>query len=203
MTGCGVGPKRGVSQFCHCEATKWPKQSRFRPGLLRRPLAGPPRNDRSPVGLAFVLQNLGRRGFGLVLVVVALAVLGFLSLTTFGIARREFRNAMDDGFAAEAFEAAESGLAAAAASAAGFGGAPRGVPQPGPGSPGGRTRFETTAIRLTGSALLLLSTGERLGGAGEVLARRRLGLIGKIVPATGLTPARFLQLNARGWAQLY
>lgn len=145
----------------------------------------------------------GKRGFGLVLVVVALAVLGFLSLTTFGIARREFRNAMDDGFAAEAFEAAESGLAAAAAGAAGFVGAPRWVPQPGPGTPGGRTRFETTVIRLTGSALLLQSTGERLGGAGEVLARRRLGVVGKIIPATASAPARFQQLASRGWVQLY
>ena len=143
------------------------------------------------------------RGFGLLLVVVVLAVLGFLSLSAFGIARREFRSAMEVGFAAEAFEAAESGLAAAASMAGGFGGAPVRVPLPGPGVVGDRTRFGTTIIRLTGSVLLLQSTGERLDGAGEVLARRVLGMVGKVVPASGSSPARFQPLASRNWVQLY
>lgn len=143
------------------------------------------------------------RGFGLLLVVVVLAVLGFLSLSAFGIARREFRTATDLGFAAEAFEAAESGLAAAASTAAGFQSVPLLVPQLGPGVLGHRTRFATTVVRLTPSVLLLRSDGERLDGAGEVLARRGLGMVGKVIPATGSAPAKFQPLNSRGWAQLY
>jgi hypothetical protein len=145
----------------------------------------------------------GEQGFGLLLVVVMLAVLGFLSLTTFGIARREFRSATDLGYAAEAFEAAESGLAAAASTAAGFQGAPLRVPQLGPGMLGSRTRFATTVIRLTPSVFLLRSVGERLDGAGEVLARRRLGLLGRLVTPPGSPVSRFLQLQSRGWVQLY
>lgn len=142
------------------------------------------------------------RGFGLLLVVVVLAVLGFLSLSAFGIARREFRSATEVGFAAEAFEAAESGLAAAASVAGGFGSAPVLMPQPGPGVLGSKSRFATTIIRLPGSLVLLQSTGERLDGAGEVLARRRLGLLGRIVTPTGSTVPRFEQLRSRGWVQL-
>jgi hypothetical protein len=143
------------------------------------------------------------RGFGLLLVVVVLAVLGFLSLSAFGIARREFRSAMEVGFAADAFEAAESGLAASASVAGGFGSAPPLVSLPGPGVAGERTRFATTIIRLAGSVVLLESTGERMDGAGDVLARRILGMAGKIVPAAGTSPARFQPLASRGWVQLY
>jgi type II secretory pathway pseudopilin PulG len=149
------------------------------------------------------VRRLGERGFGLLLVVVVLTILGFLSLTAFGTARREFRSATELGFAAEAFEAAESGLAAAASTAAGFQGAPLLVPQLGPGMLGPRTRFATTIVRLTESVLFLQCTGERVDGAGEVLARRRLALLGKIVPDTGSASARFEQLGARGWVQLY
>lgn len=143
------------------------------------------------------------RGFGLLLVVVVLALLGFLSLSAFGIARREFRGATDLGFAAEAFEAAESGLAAAASAAGGFQGAPVLVPQPGPGVLGDGPRFATTILRLTPDLFLLQSVGERLDGAGEVLARRRLGMVGKILPATGSSPARFRPLDSHRWAKLY
>jgi len=143
------------------------------------------------------------RGFGLLLVVVVLALLGLLALSTFGIARREFRGARDLGYAAEAFEAAESGLAAAASIAPGFAVAPPMFSQPGPGAVGGRTRFATTVVRLNGSVMVLRATGERLGGAGEVLSRRRLGLVGKIIPATGASAARFQPLDSRGWVQIF
>ncbi len=143
------------------------------------------------------------RGFGLLLVVVVLALLGFLSLSAFGIARREFRGATDLGFAAEAFEAAESGLAAAASAAAVFGSAPLRQPQLGPGMTGDRVRFATTILRLTESLVLLQSTGERLDGAGEVLARRRLGLVGRLVSPAGSATPRFEQIQSQGWVQLY
>lgn len=146
---------------------------------------------------------MGESGFGLLLVVVVLALLGFLALTAFGIARREFRSAIDLLFAAEAFEAAEAGLAAAASTAAGFQGAPVLVPQPGPVVSGARTRSSTSVVRVTESVLLLQSTGERLDGAGVVLARRHLGMVGKLVTPPGDTVARFEQLPSRGWVQLH
>ena len=149
------------------------------------------------------MRNGGERGFGLLLVVVVLALLGLLSLSAFGIARREFRSATEVGYAAEAFEAAESGLAAAASAAAGLGSAPPLVPQPGPGVLGDRGRFATTVVRLTESIILLQSTGERLDGAGEVLARRVLGMVGTVVPADGSAPAGFRPLQSRAWTQLY
>ena len=149
------------------------------------------------------LRDRREEGFGLLLVVVVLALLGFLSLSAFGIARREFRGATDLGFAAEAFEAAESGLAAAASAAGGFQAAPVLVPQPGPGVLGDGPRFATTILRLTPELFLLQSDGERLDGAGEVLARRRLGLVGKLVTPTGSATPRFEQIQSHGWVQLY
>ncbi len=142
-------------------------------------------------------------GFGLFLVVVLLALMGALSLGAFGAALRESRNASDLGAAAHAFEAAETGLAAAASAAAGFGGAAVFVPQGGPASLGGRRRVATTVIRLNESLFLLTSVGERLDGGGAVVARRSLGLVGKLEPGVGSAPPRFVPLDSRGWAQLY
>lgn len=142
-------------------------------------------------------------GFGLLLVVVLLALMGALSLGAFGAARREFRNASDLGYAVHAFEAAESGLAAAASAAGGFGGAALFVPQAGPASLGDRRRVTTTVIRLNESHFLLTSVGERLDGGGAVLARRLLGLVGRLEPGIGSAPPRFVPLDSRGWAQLY
>ncbi len=149
------------------------------------------------------MRGRGERGFGLLLVVVVLALLGFLALSAFEIARREFRSAHELGYSAEAFEAAESGLAAAASMAAGFQGAPMLVPQLGPGVLGDHTRFATTAVRLTPSIFLLRSVGERLDGAGEVLARRALGLTGKLLTPPGSSTPRFTPLHSHGWVQLY
>lgn len=149
------------------------------------------------------IPERAERGFGLLLVVVAIAVLGFLSLSAFGIARREFRSAEDLGYAAEAFEAAEAGLATAAAGAASIAAAPLMTPQLGPAIVTSRTRIATSVVRLNGNVVFVSAIGERLDGAGEVLAQRRLGLVGKIDPAVGAMPARFRPLGSRGWVQLY
>ncbi len=143
------------------------------------------------------------RGFGLLLVVVLLALGGALSLGAFAAAHRELRHATDLGFAAEAFDAAESGLAVAAAAAAGLGGGAMFVPQAGPARRGAGTRVVTTVVRLNGSLLLLTAVGERIDRGGAVLARRVLGLVGKIEPGVGSCAPRFLPLDSRGWAQLY
>lgn len=158
---------------------------------MRQGMAGPRR-----------IPARAERGFGLLLVVVALAVLGFLSLSAFGIARREFRSARDLGYAAEAFEAAEAGLAAAAAGGATLAASPLMILQPGPALVSARTRVATSVVRLNGSVVFVSAIGERLDGAGEVLAQRRLGLVGKIDSAVGVTPARFRQLGSWGWVQL-
>lgn len=145
----------------------------------------------------------GRKGFALLLVVVGLALLGALTLTAFGAGRREWRNAAELGFAAEAFQAAETGLAMGRAAAGGFAGAPVLVRQVGPSGAGARTRFTTAIMRPNPSLILVTSTGERLDGAGRVVARRVLALVGKLVPPAGGVVPRFEQLPERGWMQLY
>lgn len=142
-------------------------------------------------------------GFGLLLVVVLLALMGVMSLGAFEVARREFRHASELGYADQAFEAAESGLAVAASAAGGLGAGPPFMPVIGPSAGNDRTRFATTSIRLNGSLVLLTSIGERLDGAGQVLARRSLGLVGTLVPGVGSAPPRFVPLESRAWAQLY
>lgn len=142
-------------------------------------------------------------GFGLLLVVVLLALMGALALGAFGAARREFRHASELSYAAQALEAAESGLAVAASAAAGLSGGPPFTPVAGPSARDDRTHFTTTIVRLNESLVLLTAIGERLDGAGEVLARRTLGLVGKLVPGVGVAPPRFAPLESRGWVQLY
>ena len=143
------------------------------------------------------------RGFGLIVVVVALAILGGLTLGAFGAARQELGNAVYGGFAAQAFEAAEAGLAAAGSVAAASAGAAPMVPRSGPEMASARIRYRTTIVRLNETLLFLTAVGERRDGGGEVLARRVLGVVGKLLPESGGAPARFEPLQARGWMQLY
>jgi hypothetical protein len=143
------------------------------------------------------------RGFGLLVVVVALAILGALALGAFGAARHEVRNATSLAFAAQAFEAAESGLAAAAAAAGGFAGAPRMVRQPGPGAAAGGIRYTTSVLRLNETLFLLTAVGERLDGGGGGLGRRTLGMVGRVVSESASAQPKFEPLLARGWIQLY
>ncbi len=139
----------------------------------------------------------------LLLVVVALALLGALALAAFGVASREQRNATDLMFATEAFEAAEGRLASEVAgwdtTAAGL---PVWVPHPGVVVVTSRMRSTATVTRLTGTLYLIVATGERLDGDGNVLARRTLGLVGRVLPAAGGTTS-FVPISGRGWAQLY
>lgn len=139
------------------------------------------------------------RGFGLLIVVVALAVLGGLALGAFAAGRREQRNARDLAYAAQAFEAAEAGLAAAAAAAPGFATAPIRVPLPGPGSVG----YTTTVLRLNPTLFLVASEGWRLDAGGRPLARRVSGMVGRLVTTPDLAATAFTPLRARGWVQLY
>jgi hypothetical protein len=144
------------------------------------------------------------RGAALLLVVVALALLGALALGAFGEARREARSAADFMYAAEAFEAAEAGLARAAApwdtTALG---APVWIPQPGPSVVSSRTRSSTTVTRLNGTLFLIVGTGERLDGEGGLLARRSLSMVAKSqLPSAG-GPAVLVPIRERSWAQRY
>lgn len=146
---------------------------------------------------------MNTRGFGLLLVVVVLTLLGLLSLGAFAVARRELRATTELGFAAQAFEAVESGLAVAASAAGAFAAAPLLVPQTGPAGTVGQGRYTTTVIRLNESLWLLSAVGERVDGAGEVVARRTLGLVGKLVPDPAGGRDRFARLVSRGWVQVY
>jgi hypothetical protein len=143
------------------------------------------------------------RGFALLIVVVALAVAAGLGLGAFAVGRREMRLASELGYAAQAFEAAEAGLAVASAGAAAFAAASPLVPQPGAALESGGIGFSTSVLRLNESLYLLMSEGRRLDGGGGLLARRSLGLIGRIVMAPDSTATRFQPLRSRGWVQLY
>lgn len=156
-----------------------------------------------PAGCPSSGAGHGEQGFGLLLLVGVLAVLGLLSLGAFAVARREVRSSADTGLAADAFELAESGLAVASAAAPALASSPPMVPLAGPIVLGERSRVATTLTRLTGTLVLLQSTGERLDGAGDVVARAALGLLGTLLPASDSAPARFRQLPSRGWMQLY
>jgi hypothetical protein len=143
------------------------------------------------------------RGFGLLLVVVTLAILSAMALGAFGVAWREYRTSSDLGYAAQAFEAAESGLDAAAAAADDCADAPPWTSQAGPASDTRAYRFRTTMLRLNGSLCFLTSVGERLDGSGNVLARRQLGVMGKLGPTTDSAGVHFEPLASRSWVQIY
>jgi len=143
------------------------------------------------------------RGFAVLVAVVALAVLGALSLGAFALGRREMRLASELVYAAQAFEAAEAGLAVASTAVAAFATAPTLVPQPGASLESGGIGFSTTVLRLNESLFLLTSEGRRLDGGGRLLARRSLGVLGRIVASPDSAAPRFRPLNTRGWVQLY
>ena len=146
----------------------------------------------------------GEGGAALLLVVVAMALLGALAIGAFGTARLEQRSAAGLTHATEAFEAAEAGLAWVAAgwdSTVSAG--PPGVPRIGPSVVKRRVRFTPAVTRLNATLYLIVVTGERLDGAGTVLARRTLGLVGKSPRAAGGGPMGFEPLGSHRWVQLY
>ena len=146
----------------------------------------------------------GEAGAALLLVVVALALLGAMAVGAFATARLERRSASDLVYATEAFEAAESGLAWAAAgwdSTVSAG--PPGVPRIGPSVVKGRMRFTPVLTRLNATLYFIVVTGERLDGEGNVLARRVLGLVGKSPPPGAGGAGGFVPLAERSWVQLY
>jgi len=137
------------------------------------------------------------------MVVVALALLGALALGASGAARRELRNAMDVGYAGAAFQAAEAGLAAAAASGSGLGGVPPLLRVTGPAWGGVGVRYSTTELRLGGGLALITSVGERMDAGGELLARRVLTELGRLAAPADTGSPRFERLRERPWAQVY
>lgn len=145
----------------------------------------------------------GEEGYGLLMVVVALALLGALALGASGAARREFRNATDVGYAAAALQAAEAGLAAVADAGTQLAGVPPLVPVPGPSWEGGGVRYTTTELRLGGGLALLTSVGERVDAGGGLLARRVLAELGRLAEPTDSGAPRFRRLREHAWVQVY
>ena len=146
----------------------------------------------------------GDRGAALLLVVVALALLGALALGAFASARLEERSATNLRFATEAFEAAEAGLTRAAdrwdTTALG---AAVWLPRPEPAVVDHGARSSATVTRLNSTLYLIVGTGERLDGEGNVLARRVLGLVGKSLPLGAGGAAGFAPLAERSWIEVY
>lgn len=143
----------------------------------------------------------GEQGVALTLVIFAIAITGLLVTGVFAGAYFEQRIGADVLFARQAFEAAEGQLAGVVS---GWDPAANGVLAPGQGralpvTEAGHLRSRATITRLNAQLYLIAGLGERVDGAGTVLARRRLGVIVRLAPDS----ATVRPITERSWAQLY
>lgn len=140
-------------------------------------------------------------GIALALVIFAMAITGLLVSGVFAGAYFEQRIGGEMLFARQAFEAAEGQLAGVIE---GWDPAANGAMVPGQGralptTEAGHVRSSATITRLNARLYLIAGLGERVDGAGTVLARRRLGLIVRLAPDS----AAVRPITERSWAQLY
>jgi hypothetical protein len=147
-----------------------------------------------------------RRGFALALALFSLVVIGALVSAGFFAGRLEQQSGQNSMFTAQAREAAEAGLSdvlvnvsPGAAESLVFGGPPLDL---GVLSLGPRVAASRQITRLTSALFWIRSTGTRLDADGGPLASSSLGLIVRIVPASGAVPARFSAIAERAWVQL-
>ena len=146
------------------------------------------------------------RGIALAIALFALVVIGALVSGSFFAGRLEQQSGQNVLFAAQALEAAESGLADVLTSPV-----PPGIEAlPAGGVALDLGRFTPAAglsaardvIRLTNTLFFIRSTGTRRDAGGGILATRTLGLLVRVEPASGALPERFSALIERAWVQL-
>ncbi len=140
--------------------------------------------------------------------VFALAVIGALVAGSFFVGRLEQQSGQNVFFAAQAREAAESGLAGAVLDAAALESLPAGGPplDLGVAAVGETATVHTTVSRLTGKMFLIRARGLRHDAAGGSLATRTLGLFLRL-EAAGSDPAvapvpRVIRVAERAWVEL-
>jgi hypothetical protein len=146
------------------------------------------------------------RGIALVVALFALIVMSALVSAGFIAGRLEQQSGRNTLFAHQAAEAAEAGLTNALIAISSTG-----VVLP----PVGSTfdldslnfsvgfRVERQLSRLTGTLLLIRSTGTRLDADGGALAVRTVGRLLRLASDSLGGPPGILPLEQRGWAQLY
>ena len=157
---------------------------------------------------AVILWNpRDERGIALAVALFGLIVIGALVSGSFFAGRLEQQSGQNLMFAAQALEAAETGLSEAQTSPlpVGIEALPTGGVALDLGTDA--TQPDLTAecwvVRLTNGIYFLRSTGTRMNASGGALATRTLGLLVRVVPASGAEPARFSPLVERGWVQLF
>jgi hypothetical protein len=147
------------------------------------------------------------RGIALAVALFGLIVIGALVSGSFFAGRLEQQSGQNLLFAAQALEAAETGLSQVLTSPlpSGIEGLPTGgVAQDlGTGALEAGLFAERSVVRLTYGIYFLRSTGTRRNASGGALATRTLGLLVRVVPASGAVPARFSPLVERSWVQLF
>jgi Tfp pilus assembly protein PilX len=149
-------------------------------------------------------QCMGERGIALALALFALVVIGALVSGSFFAGRLEQQSGQNSMFAAQALAAAEAGLEEslvhadpAALEALAIGGAALDL------GPLASQNAVGQVNRLTSALFLVRCTGSRRDADGHPLATRSLGLVVRILPADGGTPARLSAIAERAWVQLF
>lgn len=149
----------------------------------------------------------GERGIALVMALFALIVIGALVSGSFFAGWLEEQSGRNAIFAAQALEAAETGLGEVLANVD-----PSAAQALAPGSPplelgllAPRSGITITRqiARLTAGLFLIRSIGVRNDAEGRPLATRSLGLLVRVAPADETSPARFAPLAERAWVQLF
>ena len=146
------------------------------------------------------------RGIALVVALFALIVMSALVSAGFVVGRLEQESGRNTLFAHQAAEAAEAGLTDALIAVSSAGGV---LPPVGSTSDWDSLNFsvgfrvERQLSRLTGTLLLIRSTGTRLDADGGALAVRSVGRLLRLAPDSLGGPPGILPLEQRGWAQLY
>jgi hypothetical protein len=148
-------------------------------------------------------RRRNERGIALALALFALVVIGALVSGSFFAGRLEQQSGQNSMFAAQALAFAEAGLDEilvnadlAALQALAIGGAPLDL------GPLASQNAAGQVNRLTSALFLVRCTGTRRDADGHPLATRSLGLLVRILPAHGGTPARLSAVIERAWVQL-
>lgn len=125
------------------------------------------------------------RGMALAVAIFAIVIIGMLVAGVFYASYLEQRTGENTLYSQQAFEAAESGMTDVMSNwdYAVYSAFPVDSPRALASVTLGRTRYTPSVTKLTSTLFLVSATGEQLDGGGAVLARRMLGMLGRLDPA--------------------
>jgi hypothetical protein len=142
------------------------------------------------------------RGIALVVALFALVLIGALVSGGFFAGWLEQQSAQNSLFTAQALASAEAGLDEALVNADPAALAALAIGRPLDLGPLASGNGVGQVIRLTGALFLVRCTGTRKDADGNPLATRSLGLLVRILPADGTSPARLSAVSERAWVRL-